>query len=129
VLNITGEESLTLVPGLEKTLPEGSFVVSASVEISATSPEKQPGFAGAECELMDKAGGGGETKVSGAWASTTTASTSPVDVAVAEIPLNLAVHGEESKLSVKCKESGHGTGVEISVLHGSLIGTQTSVNK
>jgi hypothetical protein len=124
---ITSDEHLTQIPGLTKTLPAGSFIASGTVQITAKSPSGEPGYAGAECALMDKAGAK-EVQAVGDWASDT-AKTGLVEFAAGEISFDLAIStSESSTLSVKCREAGHGHEVEIEAVKGSAVAVETSSN-
>jgi hypothetical protein len=114
------------VPGLGKSHPEGSFVVTATVDIEARGALAGE-FGEAECVLTDKKAAE-ETSGSGVWADATT-ETSPTPLALGDITLTLAVDGKEGELTVKCKKITRSASVTLEALKGSLVGVQTSVNK
>jgi hypothetical protein len=126
-LDISNDTEPSQVPGLEKTLEEGSFVVTATVDIEARGLASGE-FGEAECVLADK------TKVtekerssSGLWAGATT-ETSPTPLAFGDITLTLALTDEPSTLNVKCKKVARSAGVTLEAVRGSLMGAQTSFN-
>ena len=130
-LNITEDFEPTAIPGLSKKLPAGSFLASASVNITALS--KNAGEdATAACELIDAPETGTKTEVEGKWTSATTT----VIIFIFEVhPAQsvIALHSfftteTPSTLSVRCNEQGHGEHVEEKAINGSLIAVQTKAN-
>ena len=129
-LAITTHGSLTQLPGAEKSLPAGSYLVTASVQINAKSPEGTQEFASAECALVDKPLAGTEVSASGVWSADTGTST-PFALASGKIPLEfpVATGSETSTLTLQCRSTGHGEEAKIEAVSGAIVAVQTSENK
>lgn len=128
-LSITTHGSLTQLPGGEKSLPAGSYIVTASVQIDAKSPEGTHEFASAECALVDTSSGA-PISASGVW-SADTGTSKPFALATGSIPFELpvATGGEASTVTLQCRSAGHGENATIEVVDGSIVAVQTTENK
>jgi len=130
-LDITNDFESTPVPGLSKTLPAGSFIAAASVEIDALG-EKAGEDASGDCVLVDTPEKGSTTAVEGKWVSATTTLVIlffEIHPAQGVIPLHMAFSTTTpSTLSVLCSEKGRAEKVKIQATNGSLVAVQTSQN-
>jgi hypothetical protein len=118
------------IPGLSKSLPPGSFIASAILNVQAdgaTATEE----AGIDCELEDKQSGGAAASQEGLWSSLTNI---PSEVegffALGSIPIQLGVtSGLPNTLSVNCSATSSGPGLKQRVTSGSLTAVQTTGNR
>ncbi len=114
--------TLTNLSGLEKTLPSGSYILMASVEIEGFAESAGSG-AQEECQLVSSAGPKSVRK----WASPFL-NVSGQYIAEGDLPLQLAVTTSGPiTVTVKCRQTlGIGTGLEVVAHNGTLAAIQTS---
>lgn len=119
--------TMKAVPGLEKTLPAGSFIVSASIE-GVGYAESNPSATLIECALSDSSAPSKQDL--GAWGSPFFLVSGTQYIAYGMIPMHLAVTSAvPHKVSVSCKEQlGVGSVREDEVIRGVLVAVQTSAN-
>lgn len=124
-LNITGDETLTQIPGLTKSLPAGSFVATGMIHISG-SGENNGEYASGECATIDVPSGGSPTQNGNIW-SAPLSQILFFHLAQTVMPLSLTFSTTvPSTLVVQCREAGHGTKTEIVAGGGSITALQVS---
>jgi len=119
--------TLTQIPGLQKTLPAGSFIVSASLEFNGYAESSGSGSI-IECQLSDNAGGKVTTET-GYWGGPFL-DLSGQYIAKGQIAMHLAVTStQSSSLTVKCRqEVDLGNSEEVETNHGAVVAVQTTSN-
>ncbi len=111
--------------GLSKQLPAGSFVITATLAIDAVAGPTATSAA-VECKLWDRNSEPGVQQA--LWQAPRAAYESSYDV---QLHLQMATESrEETTLSVECEDQSFPTEPQsLRVAEGSLIATQTSVNR
>jgi hypothetical protein len=122
-LEFTESTEPTLVPGLEKTVESGAYVVSANVDIVASGTTEGE-FGAAKCVLTDK--GSGTTRSAESEWSSPIADVPTTKFGAGVITLTLAFEEGASTLTVKCENVAHSTHVTLEAKHGSLNAVRAS---